>query len=95
MRYCEAGRTPYNPRSVQRVIAEMEECYNEHGIREIDIFDTIEIDQIQRQRETGDPIGVLAERVYGVDPAAVEAACEIARATSPDDCNGLADPVTS
>ena len=35
----EAGRTPYNPRSVQTVIQEMQECYDRHGIREIDIFD--------------------------------------------------------
>jgi radical SAM superfamily enzyme YgiQ (UPF0313 family) len=37
--FCEAGRTPYNPRSVQTVIQEMQECYDRYGIREIDIFD--------------------------------------------------------
>lgn len=37
--FCEAGRTAYNPRSVQRVVDEMEECYRLFGIREIDIFD--------------------------------------------------------
>ena len=38
-RFCEAGRTPYNPRSPKRVVDEMEECYYKYGIREIDIFD--------------------------------------------------------
>ncbi len=37
--FCEAGRTAYNPRSVETVIAEMRECYDKYGIREIDIFD--------------------------------------------------------
>jgi len=37
--FCEAGRTPYNPRKPETVIAEMEECYHKHGIREIDVFD--------------------------------------------------------
>lgn len=37
--FCEAGRTPYNARSVQRVADEIQECYDRHGIREIDMFD--------------------------------------------------------
>ncbi len=37
--FCEAGRTPYNPRSVETVVNEMQECCDRHGIREIDIFD--------------------------------------------------------
>ncbi|MCK5180524.1 MAG: radical SAM protein, partial [Candidatus Omnitrophica bacterium] len=37
--FCEAGRTQYNPRSPETVVAEIEECYHKHGIREIDIFD--------------------------------------------------------
>ncbi|MHC4404405.1 MAG: B12-binding domain-containing radical SAM protein [Planctomycetota bacterium] len=37
--FCEAGRTSYNPRSVETVIGEMRECYDRHGIREIDVFD--------------------------------------------------------
>ena len=37
--FCEAGRTPYNPRSVNRVVDEIQECYDKHGIREIDMFD--------------------------------------------------------
>ncbi len=37
--FCEAGQTPYNPRSPETVVAEMEECYRNYGIREIDIFD--------------------------------------------------------
>ena len=37
--FCEAGRTAYNPRSVSRVVDEMQECYDRFGIREIDIFD--------------------------------------------------------
>ncbi len=37
--FCEAGRTPYNPRTPGTVVDEMEECFHQHGIREIDIFD--------------------------------------------------------
>jgi len=37
--FCEAGRTPYNPRSPETVVEEMEECYDKYKIREIDIFD--------------------------------------------------------
>ena len=37
--FCEAGGTPYNARSVEKVIAEMQRCYDDYGIREIDIFD--------------------------------------------------------
>jgi len=38
-KFCEAGGTAYNPRSPQRVVDEMQECYTTHGVREIDIFD--------------------------------------------------------
>lgn len=38
-KFCEAGRTPYNPRSPETVMEEIEECYYKYGIREIDIFD--------------------------------------------------------
>ena len=37
--FCEAGSTAYNPRSVHTVVQEMRECYDQFGIREIDIFD--------------------------------------------------------
>jgi radical SAM superfamily enzyme YgiQ (UPF0313 family) len=37
--FCEAGRTPYDPRTAQQVVDEMEICYRDYGIREIDIFD--------------------------------------------------------
>ncbi len=37
--FCEAGRTRYNARSVEAVMNEIQECYDRHGIREIDIFD--------------------------------------------------------
>ncbi len=37
--FCEAGKTRYNPRSPERVIAEIQECYDQYGIREIDFFD--------------------------------------------------------
>ena len=37
--FCEAGRTKYNPRSVETVINEIQECYDKYGVREIDIFD--------------------------------------------------------
>jgi len=37
--FCEAGHTPYNPRSPEAVLREIEECYNKYNIREIDFFD--------------------------------------------------------
>ena len=37
--FCEAGRTAYNPRSPETVIREIQECYEQYGIREIDFFD--------------------------------------------------------
>lgn len=37
--FCEAGRTPYNPRSAMTVVKEMQECVDRYGIHEIDIFD--------------------------------------------------------
>ncbi len=37
--FCEAGGTSHNPRTVTQVVDEMEYCYNNLGIREIDIFD--------------------------------------------------------
>ncbi len=37
--FCEAGRTPYNPRSPMTVVNEMQECVDRYGIHEIDIFD--------------------------------------------------------
>lgn len=38
-KFCEASKTPYNPRSPKKVVEEIEECYLQYGIREIDIFD--------------------------------------------------------
>ncbi|MBI5623731.1 MAG: radical SAM protein [Elusimicrobia bacterium] len=37
--FCEAGGCEYNPRSPATVLAEMKECAQRHGVREIDIFD--------------------------------------------------------
>ena len=37
--FCEAGGTFYNPRKPETVVNEMEECFYEYGIREVDIFD--------------------------------------------------------
>jgi len=37
--FCEAGGCEYNPRSPATVVAEMKECVQRHGVREIDIFD--------------------------------------------------------
>lgn len=37
--FCEAGRTPYNARSPETVLREIEECYTKYHIREIDFFD--------------------------------------------------------
>jgi len=49
--FCEAGRTKYNPRSIETVINEIQECHDVHGIREIDIFDYEFL--IQRERVLG------------------------------------------
>ena len=37
--YCEQGNTPYRIRSAENVVDEIEECYNNHKVREIDFFD--------------------------------------------------------
>ncbi|MBI5211576.1 MAG: radical SAM protein [Elusimicrobia bacterium] len=37
--FCEAGGTPYSPRSPKTVVDEIEECVRRHGVGEIDIFD--------------------------------------------------------
>jgi radical SAM superfamily enzyme YgiQ (UPF0313 family) len=37
--FCEAGGCEYNPRSPATVVAEMKECAQRDGVREIDIFD--------------------------------------------------------
>jgi radical SAM superfamily enzyme YgiQ (UPF0313 family) len=37
--FCEAGRTPYSPRTPMVVVNEIEECYYKYNIKEIDIFD--------------------------------------------------------
>lgn len=37
--FCEAAGYPYNPRSPEKVVDEMEDCRHSNGIREIDIFD--------------------------------------------------------
>jgi radical SAM superfamily enzyme YgiQ (UPF0313 family) len=49
--FCEAGRTRYNPRDVQTVVDEMQECHDRFGAREIDVFD-YEF-PIQRRRALG------------------------------------------
>ncbi|HNW91432.1 MAG TPA: radical SAM protein [bacterium] len=37
--FCEAGRTAYNARRPATVLVEIDQCYREFGIREIDMFD--------------------------------------------------------
>jgi anaerobic magnesium-protoporphyrin IX monomethyl ester cyclase len=37
--FCEAGRTPYNPRSPMTVVNEIQECVDRYDIHEIDMFD--------------------------------------------------------
>lgn len=37
--FCEAGKTPYQPRRADLIVAEIEECISRFGIHEIDIFD--------------------------------------------------------
>ncbi|NLH48313.1 MAG: B12-binding domain-containing radical SAM protein [Myxococcales bacterium] len=37
--FCEVSHTPYNARSPEKVLAEMEECRREYRVREIDLFD--------------------------------------------------------
>lgn len=37
--FCHIKGTPYSARGPERVVDEIEECYNKYGVREIDIFD--------------------------------------------------------
>ena len=79
-RFCEAGRTVYNPRSPETVIKEIEECYHRFGIREIDIFDyeftgvrsrTMEICRLLQEKKL-DLTWVCRSRVDTVDPQLLE-----------------------
>ncbi|MBF0436138.1 MAG: radical SAM protein [Magnetococcales bacterium] len=38
--FCESAQTQWRARSAENVVAEFEACYENHGIREIDIFDS-------------------------------------------------------
>ncbi|MBU0516302.1 MAG: B12-binding domain-containing radical SAM protein [Proteobacteria bacterium] len=38
--FCEAAGSKWRARSAQSVVAEFEECYEDHGVREVDIFDS-------------------------------------------------------
>lgn len=38
--FCEAGGSRWRARSAASVVAEFEHCYEEHGVREVDIFDS-------------------------------------------------------
>ncbi|HID30837.1 MAG TPA: B12-binding domain-containing radical SAM protein, partial [Desulfobacterales bacterium] len=38
--FCEASGTRWRGRSAENVVAEFEECYEKHGVREIDMFDS-------------------------------------------------------
>ncbi|MBF0613916.1 MAG: radical SAM protein [Magnetococcales bacterium] len=38
--FCEAAQTRWRARSAENVVAEFEQCYEQHGIREVDIFDS-------------------------------------------------------
>ncbi len=73
--FCEAGRTEYNPRSPQRVVDEMQECYDKLGIRELDVFDyeftivrkrTLEICR-EMQRRNLDILWACRARIDSVD----------------------------
>jgi len=79
-KFCEAGRTPYNPRSPEKVIKEIEESYYKYGIREIDIFDyeftgirkrVIEICRLIRKRKL-DIIWACRSRIDTVDGPLLE-----------------------
>jgi radical SAM superfamily enzyme YgiQ (UPF0313 family) len=74
-KFCEAGRTVYNPRSPQTVIKEVEECFHRYGIREIDFFDyeftairerTLEICRLLQEKKI-DIIWACRSRVDTVD----------------------------
>lgn len=78
--FCEAGRTKYNPRSPQKVVDEIQECYDLYGIREIDMFDyefcakrerTLEICQ-EIQRRKIDVWWACRARIDTVDPELLE-----------------------
>ncbi|MBI5844407.1 MAG: B12-binding domain-containing radical SAM protein [Deltaproteobacteria bacterium] len=59
--FCEARRTTYNPRSVETVLNEIEECVNIHGIREIDFFDYEFL--IDRKRAEGIFDGIIERKI--------------------------------
>jgi len=73
--FCEAGGTPYDPRSPVTVVNEMEECVSKFNVKEIDIFDyefplvrsrTMAICQ-EIQRRKFDVIWACRSRVDSVD----------------------------
>jgi anaerobic magnesium-protoporphyrin IX monomethyl ester cyclase len=73
--FCEAGGTRYAPRTAATVVAEMEECYRNYGVREIDIFDyefpclrarTVEICRLLKEKKL-DLTWACRARVDSVD----------------------------
>jgi radical SAM superfamily enzyme YgiQ (UPF0313 family) len=79
--FCEAGRTPYNPRSPEKVVSEMEECYQKYGVREIDIFDyeftgirdrVMKICRLIKEKKL-DMIWACRSRIDTVDPELLSA----------------------
>ncbi|MBU1044845.1 MAG: B12-binding domain-containing radical SAM protein [Candidatus Omnitrophica bacterium] len=74
--FCEAGKSPFNPRSAENVVQEIEECYDKYGIKEIDIFDyeftgnrkrVLDICALLKQKNI-DIIWACRSRIDTVDP---------------------------
>lgn len=73
--FCEAGGTPYDPRSPESVVDEIEECVREYNIHEVDFFD-YEFPMVRKrtlrickeiQRRNLDVIWACRSRVDSVD----------------------------
>ncbi len=79
-RFCEAGRTPHDPRRPDQILAEIKECYERYGIREIDIFDyefAVDNDRVRAIcegiiREGLDIIWACRTRIDSVNPEILE-----------------------
>jgi radical SAM superfamily enzyme YgiQ (UPF0313 family) len=67
--FCEAARTKFRARSPENVVAEFEECYEKHGVREIDIFDssfTVRKDRVFKMCELLCKSGLNKKLVWNV-----------------------------
>lgn len=88
--FCEAGRTPHDPRTPAQVVDEMELCYRDYDVREIDIFDyefainkkrTLEICRLMGERRL-DLLWACRSRIDSIDE-------DVARAMAKAGCGRI------